>query len=65
MSEPESNSVPLRCSFCNKDQSDVRKLIAGPSVFICDECVQVCRKIIGGEDVSTGHAIAWPLNTER
>jgi ATP-dependent Clp protease ATP-binding subunit ClpX len=55
----------LRCSFCNKDQSDVRKLIAGPSVFICDECVQVCRKIIGGEDVSTGHAIAWPLNTER
>jgi hypothetical protein len=29
----------LRCSFCNKDQNDVRKLIAGPTVFICDECV--------------------------
>src|SRR6201747_1822954 len=32
----------LRCSFCNKDQNDVRKLIAGPTVFICDECVEVC-----------------------
>src|SRR6476661_1174477 len=31
----------LRCSFCNKDQNDVRKLIAGPTVFICDECVAV------------------------
>ena len=36
----------LRCSFCNKDQNDVRKLIAGPTVFICDECVDVCNDII-------------------
>src|SRR6188508_813263 len=36
----------LRCSFCNKDQNDVRKLIAGPTVFICDECVEVCNDII-------------------
>ena len=36
----------LRCSFCNKDQNDVRKLIAGPTVFICDECVQICVDII-------------------
>ena len=35
----------LRCSFCNKDQNDVRKLIAGPTVFICDECVEVCNDI--------------------
>jgi ATP-dependent protease Clp ATPase subunit len=38
----------LRCSFCNKDQNDVRKLIAGPTVFICDECVEVCNDIIAG-----------------
>ena len=36
----------LRCSFCNKRQNDVRKLIAGPTVFICDECVGVCQDII-------------------
>ena len=34
---------PLRCSFCNKSQRDVRALIAGPSVQICDECVDICR----------------------
>ena len=39
----------LRCSFCNKDQNDVRKLIAGPSVFICDECVELCNDIIREE----------------
>src|SRR5712692_6644581 len=36
----------LRCSFCNKDQNDVRKLIAGPTVFLCDECVEVCNDLI-------------------
>src|ERR1044071_2368157 len=36
----------LRCSFCSKSQSEVRKLIAGPAVYICDECVDVCQEII-------------------
>src|SRR5271169_6123214 len=40
----------LRCSFCNKDQNDVRKLIAGPTVFICDECVEVCNDIIADDN---------------
>ena len=39
----------LRCSFCNKNQNDVRKLIAGPTVFICDECVDVCNDIIADD----------------
>ena len=39
----------LQCSFCNKDQGDVRKLIAGPTVFICDECVEVCNDIIADD----------------
>jgi hypothetical protein len=40
-----------RCSFCNKSQSEVRKLIVGPSlsVFICDECVETCRDVIADE----------------
>lgn len=39
----------LRCSFCNKTQHEVRKLIAGPSVFICDECIDLCNEIIRDE----------------
>lgn len=38
------SSVTLYCSFCGKSQHDVAKLIAGPSVFICDECVGLCNK---------------------
>src|SRR5215469_18695848 len=37
---------PLLCSFCGKSQHEVRKLIAGPTVFICDECVELCKDII-------------------
>ncbi len=36
----------LRCSFCNKAQCDVKKLISGPVVYICDECVEVCKDIL-------------------
>src|SRR6056297_3727421 len=39
----------LYCSFCGKSQHEVRKLIAGPSVFICDECVELCNDIISEE----------------
>jgi hypothetical protein len=39
----------LICSFCGKDQDRVRKLIAGPSVYICDECVDLCNDILEGE----------------
>ena len=40
----------IRCSFCNKTQSQVRKLIAGPAgVYICDECVDICADILEEE----------------
>ena len=39
----------LVCSFCGKNQTEVRKLIAGPSVFICNECVDLCNDIINEE----------------
>src|SRR5215470_13814666 len=39
----------LHCSFCGKSQHDVRKLIAGPAVYICDECVELCTDIIHDE----------------
>jgi ATP-dependent Clp protease ATP-binding subunit ClpX len=44
----------LYCSFCGKSQHEVRKLIAGPTVFICDECVELCMDIIREETKTTG-----------
>src|SRR5216117_501944 len=44
---------PLHCTFCGKSQHEVRKLIAGPTVFICDECVELCMDIIGEENKSS------------
>jgi ClpX C4-type zinc finger/Glyoxalase superfamily protein len=46
--EPEAPQ-PLRCSFCSKSQHDVRKLIAGPGVYICDGCVEMCLNVIREE----------------
>ena len=53
MTKKSSDNEILRCSFCNKDQNDVRKLIAGPTVFICDECVDVCNDIIADDGDSS------------
>ena len=46
---PSDSGKLLYCSFCGKSQNEVRKLIAGPSVFICDECVDLCNDIIREE----------------
>ena len=48
-----SNKNILYCSFCGKSQHEVRKLIAGPTVFICDECVELCMDIIKEESKDT------------
>jgi ATP-dependent Clp protease ATP-binding subunit ClpX len=44
-----SGEKVLYCSFCGKSQHEVKKLIAGPSVFICDECIELCNDIIRDE----------------
>lgn len=49
MSEKSGGEKLLYCSFCGKSQHEVRKLIAGPSVFICDECIELCNDIIREE----------------
>jgi ATP-dependent Clp protease ATP-binding subunit ClpX len=43
----------LYCSFCGKSQQELRKLIAGPTVYICNECVELCMDIIGEENKSS------------
>ena len=49
VSKGDDNGKLLYCSFCGKSQHEVRKLIAGPTVFICDECVDLCNDIIEEE----------------
>jgi ATP-dependent Clp protease ATP-binding subunit ClpX len=54
----------LRCSFCSKSQNDVKKLIAGPTVYICDECVDVCNEIIADDVVTSPIGEKLPKPTE-
>lgn len=49
MSKKETTYGSLQCSFCGKTQKDVKKLIAGPGVYICDECIDLCNDIIAEE----------------
>jgi len=74
MADKGSSDKLLYCSFCGKSQHEVRKLIAGPSVFICDECVELCNDIIReeiqqadshkntGSDLPTPHEISGILD---
>ena len=55
----------LYCSFCGKSQHEVRKLIAGPTVFICDECVELCMDIIREENKTTGMKSSEGVPTPR
>ena len=61
----ENKDTKLTCTFCGKGQEDVRKLIAGPSVYICDECVDLCNDIIEEEvksdDVEVLEELPSPL----
>jgi ATP-dependent Clp protease ATP-binding subunit ClpX len=51
----------LKCSFCGKSQEQVRKLIAGPGVYICDECVDLCNEILDEELFDSGATVAQPV----
>ncbi|HEU4459028.1 MAG TPA: ATP-dependent Clp protease ATP-binding subunit ClpX [Methylibium sp.] len=55
-----SSEKVLYCSFCGKSQHEVKKLIAGPSVFICDECIELCNDIIRDEVPAEGHETKAP-----
>lgn len=57
----------LRCSFCGKSSEQVRKLIAGPGVYICDECVELCNEILDEELLNSSHgaAIQPPVTSKQ
>lgn len=64
MAGKDDNEKNLRCSFCNKPQDKVRKLIAGDGVYICDECVEVCAEIVEEELYTQDYAETPVLKDE-
>jgi len=67
MQRKDDSSEDLLCSFCGKSQDEVKKLIAGPSVYICDECIQLCNEIIAedyGQELDTDAASRLPKPNE-
>ncbi len=70
MSKPRETKTTRYCSFCGKSEHEVRKLIAGPTVFICDECVELCVDIIRTADKSpvtteTSEALVTPQQISK
>ena len=65
MSKDNDGDKILYCSFCGKSQNEVKKLIAGPSVYVCDECVDLCNDIIkeelASDDLGVEGTIKWSL----
>lgn len=49
MANKDIETYKLRCSFCAKDQHEVKKLVAGPGIYVCDECVRLCQKFMKGK----------------
>jgi len=66
MRDAEATQTPkrvLRCSFCGKSQTEVKTLISGPGVYICDECVGLCQPFIAGKPATMAPDSLLPDNT--
>ena len=62
---PKHDDSRLKCSFCGKSQDQVKKLIAGPEVYICDECVELCNEILDEEFFEGKEKDAEENNNEK
>ena len=59
--DDQAGQILFRCSFCNKSQKEVRTLVAGPTVYICDECIRICFQVLNPEkeaEVSSSTSVA-------
>ncbi|HIJ56906.1 MAG TPA: ATP-dependent Clp protease ATP-binding subunit ClpX [Deltaproteobacteria bacterium] len=65
MAKKDDHNENLFCSFCGKSQKEVKKLIAGPAVYICDECIQLCGEIIEEENEKTSAGLEQPLTPKE
>jgi hypothetical protein len=60
---PAEKTVIAVCSFCLRPNTEVKTLVAGPGVFICDECVGLCGEVIAGKARSTPRVAPWQLES--
>ena len=65
MAKKDDQNENLFCSFCGKSQKEVKKLIAGPAVYICDECIQLCGEIIEEENEKITAGLEQPLTPKE
>jgi hypothetical protein len=61
----KSRSHDLQCSFCSKGKDHVKKLIAGPGVYICDECIDLCNRIVDEEQGGGTAALRHPEGSDE
>ena len=61
----DDDVINLSCSFCGKGQNEVKKLIAGPTVYICDECIELCNDIIAEEGGHPGGKFGEQLGVPK
>ena len=59
MAKYHHSDADIKCSFCGKSQEMVAKLIAGPDVYICDECIDLCNEIVGTTDIMPKEDRVW------
>jgi len=62
MAKRNNNDTPVGCSFCEKRQDEVKKLIAGPNVYICDECIELCNEIVQEDKGQEETSVASDVN---
>ncbi len=65
MAKFEESSDLVKCSFCGKSQKQVGKLIAGPGVYICNECIELCNDILDEEVIDSPEAAEVPLTDDQ
>ena len=65
MPRKDAQGDVLRCSFCGKSPEDVKRLIAGPTVYICDECIDLCNEILREEGVAEPRKVRTRLLTPK
>lgn len=58
INDPNKNEKKLHCSFCGKAQEEVKKLIAGPNLLICNECIELCSEILNDENISIDNVVS-------
>ena len=65
MAKNNNNDKNVKCSFCGKTQENVKKIVAGPGVYICDECIGICKNIVEEDDSFDEDDIKYTLGEDE